>query len=351
MKGMKSICKVMVVSLIVTLLAGLMPVAYPQQDKPTIQKGQLLPAPQIARSTISEKLTGGSTSTIFGEDFETGARSWSTTGSWAIGTPTSGPNSGHNSTNCAATNLSGNYPNYADDWLISPSISLPVLTHPSSQLKLNFWEWFEIESGYDYGKLKISTDEGSTWREMDSRSGSSDWRQTLIDLSSYAGQAIKLGFHFTSDYSQRYSGWYIDDFEIILEEPQPLGATLVNLNHQNFPFIYMSVAVDTFGVGFPELIQSNFQVYENRVLQTDYFEVTPPEAGGGVRLADIIFLMDNSGSMEGEHSAVRNNVIDFVNNLATRGVDFALGLCRFGASENSGYPIVEDNRILTSDAE
>ncbi len=337
--------------LLVVLLMGLPSVVCAREDTPTIEKGQLLPVPQIVRSNIATKLAKGPTSTVFEEDFETGGTSWSTSGSWAVGSPTSGPYNGHNSTDCAATNLSGDYPNYADDWLISPSISLPALTHPSSRLTLNFWEWFEIESGYDHGKVKVSTDGGTTWTELDDRSGSSDWRETLIDLSSYAGQTIKLGFYFTSDYSVRYAGWYVDDVEILLEEPQPLRATLVSLNHQNFPFIYMNVAVDTFGVGFPDLTQSNFKVYENSMLSTDYFEVVPPDTGGGVRLTDIIFLMDNSGSMSEEQSAVRNNVFDFVNNLAASGIDFALGLCRFGASENSGYPIVEDNGILTSNVE
>lgn len=134
------------------------------------------------------------------------------------------------------------------------------------------------------------------------------------------------------------------------QEPKPLDATLVSLNPQNFPFVYMNVAVNSFGQGISDLTQSNFEVYENGTLQTDYFEVTPPQAGAGSRLTDIIFLMDNSGSMGDEINAVSNNVIDFVDNLSTAGIDFALGLCRFGSTENSGYPIIEDNGNLTQDA-
>ncbi len=143
------------------------------------------------------------------------------------------------------------------------------------------------------------------------------------------------------------------DEALLLRAPkasEPLTATLKSLDSQNFPFIYMNVAVDTFGQGFPGLQRANFTVHENDVLQTDYFDVVPPEQGGGVRLADVVFLMDNSGSMDDEIAAVSNNVFDFVNALSSSGVDFALGLCRFGGYENSGNPIIEDNGILTTDA-
>ena len=335
---------------LMVLLAIFGSAVYAQEDASSIKKGQLIPVPQIYRSsklaTFSETLS----TTVFEEDFETGGPSWSITGTWRIGSPTSGPNTGHESSNCAATNLSGNYSNYADDWLISPIINLPTLSYLSSQLNMYFWEWFEIESGYDHGIVKVSTDGGSTWTELSDRSGSSSWRETAINLTAYADESIKLVFQFTSDGSVTYPGWYVDDVSIVLEEPEPLEAILVSLNPQNFPFVYMNVAVNSFGEGVPDLTQSNFQVYENGTLQTDYFEVTPPQTGAGSRLTDIIFLMDNSGSMSDEINAVSNNVIDFVDNLTAAGIDFALGLCRFGASENSGYPIIEDSGNLTQDA-
>ncbi|MCK4553775.1 metallophosphoesterase [Candidatus Parcubacteria bacterium] len=130
-----------------------------------------------------------------------------------------------------------------------------------------------------------------------------------------------------------------------------LETSLISLNHQKFPFVYLSAAVDISNGAIPILPKSNFQVYENQILQTNYFDVIPPEQAGGIRLADIIFLMDNSGSMYEEQEAVRDNVIAFVNDLSASGVDFALGLLRFGAIQNRGDPIIEDNGNLTADAE
>jgi len=236
--------------------AGLTFSANKKQDQAKISKGQLLDAPKIVRSETATLRAKAVTSTIFEDDFETGGTLWSLSGSWAIGSPTSGPNSGHNSINLVATNLSGDYNNNEDSWLISSNITLPSIKGPDSNITLNFWEWFRTESGYDYGKVKISSDGGKNWVTLDSRDGRSDWRKTIIDLSSYAGRTVKIAFHFTSDGSVTYAGWYIDDIQIVLEQPEPLSATIVSLNHQNFPFIYMNVAVDTFGVGFPNLIKS-----------------------------------------------------------------------------------------------
>lgn len=138
---------------------------------------------------------------------------------------------------------------------------------------------------------------------------------------------------------------------IVAADAPPLEAAMISLDHQLFPFIYLSVAVNRYGEGISTLTKSNFQVTENGVLQTDYFDVIPPQAGGGVRLVDIVFLMDNSGSMIQEQNAVRDNVIKFVNDLAASDVDYALGLCRFGATQNGGNPIIEDNGTLTTDPE
>jgi subtilisin family serine protease len=83
---------------------------------------------------------------------------------------------------------------------------------------------------------------------------------------------------------------------------------------------------------------------------------TPPSVGG-TRLADIVFIIDNSGSMGFEQDDVIDNIITFVNELDSRGVDFALGLTRYGQSSTGtlgqvgGGPIFEDNGILTEDAD
>lgn len=312
-------------------------------DDVHIEKGQFIPAPQITRA---RKMTSTKSPVIlFHEDFESGVSGWSMTGSWDVGGRTTGPINGYNSGNCAATNLHGKYSNNANDWLISPIISLGT----ADMLRLDFYEWFDLESGYDYGRVHISTDNGNSWTVLATSNGSSNWRETQVSLTPYQNNDIRIAFQLTTDGSVVGSGWYIDDIRIVEKETLPLTANMTSINSQSFPFIYMNIAVNYMGVGVPELTHNDFTVYEDGVLQTDYFQVTPPAEGGGARLVDIIFIMDNSGSMSDEINAVTNNVEDFVNNLAVSGVDFALGLTRYGQDANGGNPIIEDNGILTSD--
>ncbi|MCF8364299.1 MAG: VWA domain-containing protein [Bacteroidales bacterium] len=341
--------KKQVTHIILVILLSLNLIAYSQggkQDNPT-SKGQLL---QWKASERSEKMQLKAATVIWEETFESGTAFWDISGCWNIGQPSTGPVGGYNSSNCAATNLEGNYPNYANEWLISDELFLPEVSNPLGEYKLNLWQWFAIESGYDNGYVKISIDQGINWDDIYSISGSSGWVEATIDITPYHGHNIQIAFQFTSDYSVTYDGWYIDNLSVEYEEPEYLTATITNLNAQNFPFIYLNVAVDTNGVGIATLDQSNFIVTENEIPQTNYYEVFPPDTAGGVRRADIIFIMDNSGSMDEEQNAIENNVIDFVDNLSTSGVDFALGLCRYGQDLQSGIPIIEDNGVLTSDA-
>lgn len=82
---------------------------------------------------------------------------------------------------------------------------------------------------------------------------------------------------------------------------------------------------------------------------------TPPSAGG-TRLADIVFIIDNSGSMGFEQQDVIDNINAFVDELTRRGVDDGLGLTRYGQSSTGtlgqvgGGPIFENGGSITEDA-
>ncbi len=117
-----------------------------------------------------------------------------------------------------------------------------------------------------------------------------------------------------------------------------LDMSLVTCDSGNFPDIYLTVRVEEDGLPVDDLMAEHFSVTEDGRLQTNLFDVTPPASGGGVRLADVVFLIDTSGSMGGEIAAVRDNAINFANALAASGIDYRLGLVQFGQSANSGNP-------------
>lgn len=189
----------------------------------------------------------------------------------------------------------------------------------------------------------------TNWSTISTITGTSAWHDSAMNLTAYMGQSLRLGFHLTSDDTLRRPGWFLDSMSLDYAYPAALAVNVSSINAQNFPYVFIHATVQTNGVLATNLAGGQFAVWENGMVQTNAFEVLAPGANGEARLADIVFVMDNSGSMSAEQAAVAQNVTNFVNNLQGAGIDFALGLCRYGQSMSNGNPIVEDNGILTSD--
>jgi hypothetical protein len=313
-----------------------------------LQKGQLnafTPSQGKIPEIITEHI-------IFDEHSDNVLQLWQFDNTWGIGKDWIKKNgsqidAGVTISTGIGADLVEKYPNNANNWAITTFQEIPKT---SERILLKLWHRFQFESTYDFGKVLVRV-ENSDWQPLRYFTGETDWYEELIDISYLAGKRVQLGFQLKSDESIAFDGWQISSISIVLASTDPLSAVMTSLNPQNFPFIYINVAVDTSGVGHPGLSSNNFTVRENGALQTNYLEVTPPESGGGSRLTDIVFIMDNSGSMAIEQAAVSNNVIDFVNDLSASGNDFALGLCRYGQSDQGGMPIIEENGQLTRDAD
>ncbi|MCK5051825.1 MAG: carboxypeptidase regulatory-like domain-containing protein [Candidatus Cloacimonetes bacterium] len=150
---------------------------------------------------------------------------------WAWGTPTSGPGTAHSGSNVWGTVLGGNYANGAD-WTLETTIPVGVV---STAYMLDFWHWYDIEASYDGGNVKISTDGGSSWNVIVPLTGYTGvantsnplngeeifcghdqgyWEFVEFDLSAFVGENILVRWHFGSDSSVIYPGWYIDDVTI-----------------------------------------------------------------------------------------------------------------------------------------
>ncbi|MFH2006110.1 MAG: DUF4215 domain-containing protein [bacterium] len=176
------------------------------------------------------------------EDFEDPLTvvDWTLGGDWAWGNPTSGPGSAYGgSGNAIGTVLTGNYSNncaYGVCAATSPSIDLTMAYAPA----VRFWAWIDTEGySYDGGNLKVSTDGGMSysivnavvpaynltsvggevaWGGHPSSTGWTGWTQFDADLSTHAGQTIRLRFDYRTDGSvNSYPGWYVD--EILVAEP------------------------------------------------------------------------------------------------------------------------------------
>ncbi len=107
--------------------------------------------------------------------------------------------------------------------------SLPTAT-------LDYWLWYDIEEGWDYAYLEISTDDGRTWSTIRTsrttaenpagnnyghgytgRSGGGAtpvWVHEQVDVSAFAGQPVLVRFEYITDGAIHQAGLALDDFSI-----------------------------------------------------------------------------------------------------------------------------------------
>ncbi|RPF52137.1 S8 family serine peptidase [Aquisalibacillus elongatus] len=163
-------------------------------------------------NTVSEEYTVSIDSGVtvgYTADFESPAIGWQVNGeniSWEQGEPTSGPGDAVSGENVYATNLGGDYNNSENSTLLMPPIDLP-----EGESYLQFENWYNIESGWDYGNVFISHDM-ENWESLLELTGTDEtWNTVEVDLSDYAGERVYIGFNLDSDSIITREGWYIDD--------------------------------------------------------------------------------------------------------------------------------------------
>jgi len=151
------------------------------------------------------------------ENFENGWNGWySDHAIWQLGRPkTEIIDKAHSGSSCVGTVLNGKYPNLSYSSLISPEITLPVVSE-NEELFLVFWQYFHYDY-IDHGVLNIRVaDKGEM---VDQKLGvfakyyAEDWRETKVDLSIYSGKTVQFKFYHRGHHSSDL-GWYIDDIEI-----------------------------------------------------------------------------------------------------------------------------------------
>jgi hypothetical protein len=125
---------------------------------------------------------------------------------------------------------------------IDRSIVRSITVPASGDRSLVFDTKYNIETGWDFGVVQISTDGGLRWTSLgndDTTSehdggalgsivaqlpgfnGVSDWKTTTFDLSAYSGQTVLLRFRMMTDEFQlgnnadeSGAGWWVDDVKV-----------------------------------------------------------------------------------------------------------------------------------------
>jgi carboxypeptidase T len=146
----------------------------------------------------------------------------------------------HSSPTSFTDSKTGNYVSNATVTMtLTNAINLASYQNP----KLTFWTKYDIESNYDYGQVKISTNNDSTWIPLqglytEPGTGSfqpngqplydglkSNWVKEEISLAGYNSNQVKLRFELKTDGSQVKDGWYVDDIAIMVYGTIPVELT------------------------------------------------------------------------------------------------------------------------------
>jgi hypothetical protein len=183
---------------------------------------------------------GTTPNTLYTTGFESGIGGWTTpagvgANTWAIATANAHSGSQH---------VRGVDPSaISDQRLVSPAVALPTGQNP---IVLKFWHAPNLENSgatacYDGGILEVSTNGGSTWTQVppanllvgpytgaiagsfsNPLAGLQAWcgpnpasyRQTIADVSAYAGQTAQFRLRIGSDSSVGRTGWDVDDVTV-----------------------------------------------------------------------------------------------------------------------------------------
>jgi subtilisin family serine protease len=153
-----------------------------------------------------------------------------TNSTWAWGAPsaTPGPGAPYSPPNVWATNLTGNYNNSEESYITSPVIDLSAYIGLAPNI--SFWHWNDIESvSYDWGAVEATKDGGVTWQDISGKIGDqTTWAEKSYQLDpTYAVSDFQFRFHFHSDTSVNYPGWYIDNVGISVSEAFDIAAPCV----------------------------------------------------------------------------------------------------------------------------
>jgi hypothetical protein len=211
---------------------------------PAIENGtvfQLLLSIDNGNYIISDTLTKifGEATAIFEDDCNTFGN-WTST-FWNVTSEQY-----HSAPQSITDSPGGEYPNNANRVI---TLNSAIELGDAVYAELSFWARWEIEAGYDYVQILISTDNGTNWTPLSGNytvigteyqaegqpvydGFQTTWVKEEIDISQYVGNSIKFRFKLKADQGVTADGFYFDDLNVMVINESTTG--LVNqsdLNH------------------------------------------------------------------------------------------------------------------------
>lgn len=163
----------------------------------------------------------------FSDGMETGTNGWTNTNFWDQTTFQNHTDGGNISWGIDVNDTT----TYDNGEPVAADLTSPPITIPGAGYFLRFWYLYGTEGAgrhWDQRKIQIANGDGpfiDVWQLSDDPPNF--WLQSpVLDLSAYAGQTIRVRFHFETVDARNnaFSGWFIDDFTITADPPPDCGA-------------------------------------------------------------------------------------------------------------------------------
>ncbi len=183
----------------------------------------------------------GSGAITLNDNAESGIGNWTVQGSWAWKTDYY-----HSPTHSFGY---APYPNNAD---YSLTLTTPINAQSAPVCYLNFWNRFSLESGWDFGLVEVSSNNGATWQQVSSYTGVNlNWTEQSFDITPLvnASTQLKIRFRLTSDGNTLGAGWWVDDIKLTnyclgtVGVPGIIGIPKTFAIQQNYPNPFNPVTV------------------------------------------------------------------------------------------------------------
>lgn len=228
---------------------------------------------------------------IFGQSIvvfsDNGNAIYNWTGQWNIST-----SNYHSPTGSITDSPSGNYQSNQTN---ITSLNIVVDLSDAIFAVLDFWAAWEIEGGYDYVQVEVTTNGGSSWEPLEgnyTKTGNenqapgepvydgfqTEWVRENINLEAYLGEEVRFRFVLVSDAWVTEDGFYFDDLQVsiissptsvneevasvILSNPQPNPANDVvkfnfNIDEKTSTAIGISIYNSQGAIVFNEILNNN----------------------------------------------------------------------------------------------
>jgi hypothetical protein len=220
------------------------------------------------------------------------------------------------------------YGNYVNNATVTMTLTSPIDLSGYPNPKLSYWTKLDIESDYDYGQVKVSTNNGTTWIPLAGNytqpgvapqpvgqpvydGNISNWVKEEISLANYINSQVKIQFQLKTDGGVTRDGWYLDDIGIfiytiptgIFGDEKPLYEFSLEQNYPN-PFNPST----TIRFSIPSVIASGTK--QSQLVTLKVYDVL------GNEVATLINEDKPAGNYEVEFN------ISTINNIPSSGIYF-----------------------------